>query len=345
MRKLPWLIAAVLLASPLALADNDEDDGDEKNEKGHERDEGDHRVMHFDLDDDKATFRLKRESNGTEDSVKIEFDARHAKLVVKHEEETGENETERKLDARFLALVEFADSDGDGAYDPGEPIASAWSLGEKRRDAKVPTNGSVEWGPIGVSDVTSGNATGKKLSSRASFGPNATFGLDLFVYGAFATAGNASLLPTEAKIDIIIQHYPYVRNDTALAVLVDLKSKEEFESDDDEDEGEDGVGSDGSSGNLTLSLVFTWLETATVDGVERAVQSTVMKSREESDEDGLSQKARVALAYPRGDLIVHDPTVGVQYETASDSARAVPFPALGLVVAAAVLVGAMKKKR
>lgn len=345
---LVWLLLAALVASPSVLADDHKDEKDDDRNEARD-DEGDddrseRRRLLLDVDDLKATIKLDREIAGAEDSVKIEFDASKAVVKVKHEEERDGNESEQKLEARFLALVEYVDADGDQAYDAGEAIASAWSLGREHRDAKVATNGTVAWSDIVVSDVSSGNATGKKLSSRASFGPNATFGLDFFVYGDFTMVGNASLAPTEAKIDIIIQHYPYVQNSTALAVLVDLKAKEEFKDGEDDDEGESGVFSEASAGNLTFRLTFTWLETATVDGVERAVHATVLRQKAEVEDDEISQKSRVAISYPRGDLIVHDPTMGVTYASQSADARAVPFPAVPLLLAGAAFIALARRR-
>lgn len=332
---LAWTCLALLLLAPLALAkDDDEDDNDER----------DVRKLELDVDDRKATLKLERALAGVEDAVKIEFDAEKAKVQVKHEEETETGEREQKLEARFLTLLEYVDADGDGAYDAGEEVASAWALGESEKDHGIRTNGTVRWGGIEVTDAASGNATGKKLSSRASFGPNATFGLDFFVYGQFTFLGNASLEPTEAKIDIVIQHYPYVRSGSALAVVVDLKAKEEFERDD-AGEDEEGVFSEMTSGNLTFRLAFTWLETATVDGVERAVHATVLKNKEEAKGGEIEQRARVALSYPRGDLIVHDPTIGVSYETQGADVRAVPLPSLGVLAAVASFAALLRARR
>lgn len=354
------LVLVLMLAAPVALADDDE--GDEgREEDDHERDgqegeggedddrEGDDhrekRKLSLDVGDLKANIKLERDLAGVEESVKIGFDAEKAKLEVKREMEDARNESEQKLEARFLALLEYVDGNGNGAYDAGETIASAYSLGNAEKDAKVPTNASVEWSSILVTDVASGNVTGKKLSSRASFGPNATFGLDFYVYGAFTLVGDAPLEPTEAKVDIIIQHYPYVRADSALAVLVDLKAKEEFKSEDRDDDDGPGVFSEMTEGNLSFRLRFTWLPNATVDGVDRAIHSTLLKDRQEAGNDEIEHKARVAIGYPRGDLIVHDPTVGVSYETASATTRDVPFPAVALALAACVVSAVIRRRR
>lgn len=329
-RLVAWFCLAALLASPLALADDP---------KGERRDG---RKLQLEVDDLKATIRLDRELAGLEDAVKIEFDAEKGRVSVKHEEKSGGDESEQKLEARLLALVEFVDANGNGAYDPEETIASAWGLGKAAKDARIRTNGTVAWRDLEVRDVSSGDLAGKKLSGRASFGPNATFGLDFYVYGNLTFVGDAPLAPTEAKIDVVVQHYPYARADSALAVIVDLYAKEEVEADAG-DARTEGMYSEMSAGALDFRLTFTWLENATVDGVDRAVRSTVLKNQEKIEEDGIAQKARVALSYARGDLIVHDPTIGARYEAASADARAVPVPAVSLAVAVALAAFARRR--
>lgn len=333
-RQLAWSIVLLLLSAPVALADDDEDDEHDEDERDEER------SLKIDVDGEKATVKLERDARGREDSVKVEFDAREAKIKVKHEEKNETVESEAKLEARFRRIVEFVDQDGDGAFDGNETVASSWNLAEDADDDDG--NGSVDWGAVALDDAVSGNLTGKKLSARASFGPNATFGLDLYVYGAFALVGNASLAPTDTKIDIIVEHYPYVRDDTRIAVIVDLKAKEELK-DDARGDDEDGVFSAVTEGNLSFRLTFTWLTTATVDGVDLPVHAAVLRNQEEIEDHEIKQVARVAIAYPRGDVIVHDPTIGVS-STEVSAASLVPMPGVVILVATLAL-GALAWRR
>lgn len=358
MRTLSFLLVLLLASAPLALADDDDDRDERENEgkedKGRGRGgdddlssfaSGARRRVELDVKDRLAEVKLKREDAAGEDSVKIEFDARRAQVQVKHElEERGGNETEEKLQARFRTLLEFVDGNGNGAYDPGERVVTAFALGSEK-DAKMPVNGTAAWGPIQVGDVASANGTaGKKLSGRAAFGGNGTFGLDFYVYGDFAMIGNASLLPTEAKIDILIENYPYARADTLLAVIVDLKAEEKMESEGDDDER--GFSAPASANETGFRLVFTWLDHATVDGVDKPVRSTLLKNEEESGDGEIEHKARVALAYARGAGILHDPTIGATYESQSDDGGEIrdvpsitPLVAVGVAGVIAVALG------
>lgn len=354
MRTLAWLLVLLVALAPLALAQDDgkgredgrkdgkDDDRRKDGEKDARDDADDRRKVDLDVDDGRARIKLAREGPQGEDSVKIEYDAARAALQVKYEQEVQDNKTEEKLQARFLALLEYRDANGNGAYDAGEPVASAYAVGESEKGWKGPTNGTLDWGPIQVQDVTSNGTGGKKLSSRATFGGNATFGLDFYVYGDFTMVGNASLAPTEAKIDVLIDDYPYARPDTALALVLDLKAEEKLETERDEDE--EGFAAPAAEAGTGFRLVFTWLETATVDGVDLPVHSTVLKNEEETKDEEREQKARIALSYARGAHILHDPTLGATLATQSAGVQEVPLPG-PLLAVAAVALGALVLRR
>lgn len=390
MRITPWLLALMLLVTPIALA-NDEDENkteDRENQSGEhenqtevrenrteeredeprrdekddedrgedERDEDeddDERKVHVEVDGLEAKIRLERETRASEDKIELRFDASDARLEVKYEAEANRTETEQKLVARFHEIIEYVDADGDGAYDEGETIASAYRLGGDKGISENVT-GEARWEAITMSDITRENATGKRLESRATFGEGGVFGLVFYVFGDFTMLDGSTLQPTEAKIDILIQRYPYERDDTRLGVVLTLKAKEEFERDHEfVDADEAGVAASGTTSDVSFSLVFTWKETALVDGVDTPVRATVLKdstkAQSERDDDGqeskTEQKLLLVLSYARGDDILHDPTAGVSYETLSAETSAVPGPGLALAAAAAGAAALLARRR
>lgn len=380
MRTFHWLLAVLLMTAPFALAqtgeeedenktgdaehaegsqddegardeegDDEEADEDEKDDDEDERDDDEEREVHVEIDGHEAKIKLERETNASEDQIELRFKADEGLLEVKYEAESNDTETEQRLRARFHEVFEYVDADGDGAYDPGEPISSSYRLGGETELADD-ANGTASWQAIQMSDVTKGNASGKKLESRATFGDGGVFGLVFYVFGEFAEVDGSSLAPTEAKIDILIQHYPYVRNDTRVGVVVSLKAQQEFESEHEfVDADEEGLAASGTTSDMSFSLVFTWKETAIVDGASTPVRSTVLKNsmKAEVDEDGseLVEKTLIVLSYARGDDILHDPTAGVSYQTASDRTSMVPGPGLALVAAAIALVALLAPRR
>lgn len=374
MRTIPWLLALMLAVSPLAAAGEDEenetdqdltndpvrenedtegDESDAEEDEEDDRDDENERSVHVEVDGLRAHVKLERETRTDEDKIELTFDATEALLEVKYEAEANDSETEQKLRARFHELIEYTDADGDGAYDPGEAIASAYRLGGDHELANV-TSGRATWQPIQIEDITTGNVTGKKLESRATFGEGGTFGLVFYVFGDFAMLEGSTLQPTEAKIDILIQHYPYERNDTRLAVVLTLKAEEEFEREHDfVDADEEGVTANGATSDVTFGLVFTWKETARVDGVDTPVHATILKNNTETEDerDGdereskIEQKILLVLSYARGDDILHDPTAGVSYQSMSAKTTQVPGLAPLAIAAGFVAVALFARRR
>lgn len=365
MRAVPWLMALMLMATPLALADDDPEDGsreredeaegDERKtsrdgEEGHDERDDEERQVRVEVDGLEARIRLERESAAGEDKVAMRYDAADALLEVKYEAEGNDTSSEKKLRARFHEVFEYVDADGDGAYDVGETIASSYLLGGGHEVAAEPATGRATWQPITLSDVTKGNATGKKLESRATFGEGGVFGLVFYVYGDFTLVDGATLQPTEAKIDILVQDYPFVRNDSRVGVALTLKAEESFESDHEfVDEGEQGVAASGSAGDVQFSLVFTWKETALVDGVETPVAATIVKEstdvEDEHEGSSTEQKVLLVLSYARGSDILHDPTAGVSYHAMGAGTTSVPAPGAFAVVAAGAVVAFLARRR
>ncbi|MBW3583792.1 MAG: hypothetical protein KY455_11890 [Euryarchaeota archaeon] len=333
MRRLMLLIVATALLfaglATLATA-QDDDEGDDPAEV--------ERKVEVETDDDGVSMVFKREDGAGEDKVEMEFRVDDATFRTKYETENATEEMELKLSVVFGALAEFRDSDGDGAYDDGETIVSAWSLGEggETELEGVPDleelggDRSIDWGTPEVRDVTADGVTGKTIVVAGTFDGAGAFLLRFHVFGDFVDFQGESLHPTSAKIDIVFRDYPFEEEDTLVALFMETESKAEHEFEDDHDEveeDEEGVASSASLGDRNMSLVFTWKGNATVDGNDTTVHTTVLAEKTESEaEEGETEEKHekaFALTYARGTNIVHDPEMflssadenGVETET------------------------------
>lgn len=295
-------------------------DGDEDDED----DDEDERKVEVETSDEGVRIRLERESESTEDKIEIEVDTENAKFEVKVEQENASAEEELKLEARFLALGEYRDGNGNGQYDSGEALASAWSLGD-RSDHPMPKNASahrLDWGTPVASDIHAGNQTGHKIVVPGTFDGEGALELVLYVFGDYVTFNATQLKPTSVKIDVVIRDYPYVANDTALVLFVQTKMERELESErdhDELDEDEAGIAASSVAGGLDVSLVFAWKEFAEVDGVARPVHSTSIRMVEEAETGEWERKETFALSYARGTNITHDPELFVSIQSVAAS--------------------------
>jgi hypothetical protein len=328
------LLLALMLALPVSVVatggedDNDksdthdDDDDDERNREKDERREeghGEHKRHEVDIshDDDEIKVELKRESNGFESEIEFKLQLDESKFRLKYSEESGQLETEQKISVELRSLVEYRDADGDGKYSQGDDIVSSWAFSSSNPLHDGNDDDKVNWGTPAVSDITVDGTDGKVVTATASMGEsNGTFTIKMYVFGDFTDMDGVSLKPTDVKIDFIINDYDYQTNDTALAVLLRSKAKQETEQNiDDLDEGEEGLQAVSNTPSGTMvGLEFSWKGNATVDGVNTTVGTTLFKAETQESDDEFEHKQDFALSYSRGQSIIHDPTAGVTYE-------------------------------
>lgn len=328
------LLAALALAlSPLALADDIDGDETRHKDRGSDAEVKEKRKVSVSASEGKVEIKLKRETGEVEDAVKIVYHADEGTMKVSHETENETTETETELKVKFREVVEFVDTDGDGAYTP-----------KADRDVQRLKLDDLRWTVAAPTDVTSaGGVAGKRIVGTGAFPENGTLAFVLYVYGEFAEVNGTSLRPTEVKIDILFQDFPYQANDSRLALLVKAEQEIDIEVEEEKDDGEvEGLRAVGAN----HSAYFKWADNATVDGVVKPVVASIL----ESEEDGQGVERKYALAYARGASINHDPVLGVDSadapsgEAHEDSHATPGFSLVVGVCAAFVAALALRRK-
>ena len=250
-----------------------------------------------------------------------------------HGTEAGENQYATGTFIAPFGLVEFKD-DGDGVYDlAGDDVVSLMPLHADLDDHNGfyeqtgETDDTMTWyerpgyhniqhdnalGPAGAETVT--------LSAQTD---NDVFALVMHISNSVIFAENVTLSPYEVKIDFIIQGYPFVANDTEVALLQIIATGNakwynghpETPSDAYQaslDEGAWAFDIEGGAG------YFSWLKTAIVDGIEMDVKESTLariSAFEWTAEGSTSFDLKyVAFSYGRGDYIIHDPKLGFVFE-------------------------------
>lgn len=322
------LLVASLLIVPAGATLAQPDDGIDR-----EGDESERRVE-VSRSDDEVVFELEKETNADEEKVKIAFSSEgDPEVKLEFEREAGDdgNESEATFEYKveFMRLVEYRDADGDDVLGGADDVSSEVDLGD------------ADWSIGPVEEITAGGEDGKTVTVTADLGDDGTFEVVMYVFGDFAQVNATSLRPTDVKLDFVVGDYPWQGNDTRLALdlKTEVKSEREIEGT-----------ADGDSLNVTaddISGYFTWAPNATVDGASTPVASDVYEdetrseTEEETDEDGaeaeVEREQKLTLNYERGDRIVHDPVLGIQYGAASQQQTSLPFPAfVGVMVAIGV---------
>lgn len=355
------LFAALLLLGTAALpgtalaqddeaddeAEDDHEDEQERDDEG-EREDDEKRSVEIEREGSDFEISLERETGENEDEVEMKWNAEEAAFELEYKAENETRELEHELKAVFGAIAEYEDANDNDRYDDGEALASYWSLGDEadEDDDREPSV-EADWQPVSVEDVTVDGKDGKELTATASLEDEGNVTLRFLVFGDFVEVNGTSLAPTGAKIDIVIEDYPFEENGTDLALFLETETKSEFELEDEADEDETGVAAESQVNGTEIRLAFTWLDTAQVDGSTEDVATTTLEEEQETEtEDGeaeTEQERKFVLSYPRGDEVVHDPKAEVQIQAAQST---VPAPGvLGAIVAVATLATVLGRRR
>lgn len=340
----PFVLLMLLLCAalaPLALAkdDNESDDrrgGDDDGDRRGSDDAlgGEQRKVRVIVEGSRAEIKLERETPGAEDEVKIVLDGQEASMKVEYETKNATGKTETELKVRLREVVEYADADGDGAYDPGaDRVVARYNATSLRWTVSQPTLVSDGAGSVGQRIVGTGALPG-----------NGTISFVLSVYGDFANVNGTSLRPTDVKIDVLQDGFPYRENGTATALLfrTEREAKAELRND---GEGERLRGVQAVSNGF--AAYFTWADVAMVDGVEKPVPTTPVSNS--TSGSGSKLKDSFWLSYPRGEHVNHDPVLGIAsagaatVQARSEAPGPGAFLAVLAVGAAAAVVAARRR--
>lgn len=325
------------------------------------------RKVTADASGSEAQIALTKDQRELEDRVAVRFSTTDGVLEVQYSNEIESSGVryEKNLTTQLHELVEYTDENENARYDRGEPIASAWLLSaQAERHVEAPTNGTVVWQPLEASDVESNGKEGKRITARGQLASAGALPLPplpvapgtvreveiaLTAFGDTVNYQGTDLGPTEVKVDVRIANYPFERERTRLALVMETFAKDELRDVPKTDSGrEAALHSTASLGDRRVTLEFAWMVDVDVDGRDRPLQANELEREETNKQDptGTHREVRKVFAfeYERGDEIAHDPSVGVDYEVQRAKAAGAgdgdgKIPALGLW-AVLVAVGA-----
>ena len=274
-----------------------EDSDKSDSEKDHEE-EKDKLEFKVELEVDTNKVKLKTKiANGTNEEefkAEIDFDST-PKVKVEYSSEAGSNKTESELEVKVKSLVEFEDVNGDGLLDDNDTVVQTYKLED------------IGFSDLKQSSTDIGGGFTKYVINATTV--DGVFTMVFTITETFTQSNGMILKPTGIKIDYIINGFNYMSNTSRLALDSKVESTYKVEhsedSPDEENEFSTNEASIKTSGQDTA--YFSWVKTAEVDGNTTDVGVVVKKASENSQE--------LYFIYERGDLIIHDPTVGVQAAT------------------------------
>lgn len=325
LKQLAMLLLSLVLvmsafATPVVAHDDDDDGIDDELEEINER------GVHVDIEPYEIEFESILLNADVYEEIEVEIRSEDKiKVSIERSTHNGTAEPEIEASVEFREIIEFVDSNGDGAYDSGDDEVSSFDLRDTEYD-------QLEY----ITAMTPDGETHHIVTAQTS---NGIFKVVLHAVGNFAVIESGVISPSEVKLDLIIENYPYEEEGTQLALVAKLETEAEVELHDDDHEDEE----DDDEDELKLiapeaEAFFSWENNATVDGVITPVNTTVVP-----DENG----KKIFFVYTRGTSINHDPKLGVPYLTLTSDpgvligANFIPYMLAlavgGFVVGAAVM--------
>jgi hypothetical protein len=284
------LIFSTFLYSPV-IADDDDDDGVEDDVE-----ELNHRDISVNYDNDDAKIESKLDNDETYNRFMAEIKATSEGIEYsfEFEKESETNETEIDFDLTILELIEFLDTNDNDIYDPSVDtvIGSPYEIDSYK---------TLVYDTIVINDETI-----HTFNIETSDG---VFATTMYVSGDFVQLNDLLIAPSQFKFDIIINGYSFLNENSSLALKLELESEFDVEYDEEEEtedeiEGRSSDEQEVDVGYGDYTVFFSWLKTATVDGIELEVLATPVMTLVEDD--------IMFLNYPKGDEIIHDPKVGIE---------------------------------
>lgn len=270
--------------------DNHDDDDDGVSDDDESRNERNVQVY---VTETTAEIESKLESNGTENSFKIEVAAGLNGLEFKLEYETENTtlETEKEFEVQFKEIVEFIDDNGNGVYDD-------------ESDTDVQTMELASFNPIDYRIV---NTTNGDLHMFNVTTMDEVFTAIVYAAGEFADINGTIVAPSQIKIDVIIRNFNYLNDTSQLALKVKLEVSGETSYDDETEDEEDGRATNEAAIDLTVEGMdgfFSWKESAEIDGITYPVNASI--------DEVQPGEQKLYLNYVRGNEIIHDPKLGLE---------------------------------
>ena len=221
----------------------------------------------------------------------------------------GSDKFELEFKVKIQEIVEYLDTTADGFY-----------------NASLDTEIQVyefDFLPIVYSVDDTANTPIHIIDISTTDG---VFTSSIYFATEFALIDGVIVAPTQIKIDVGIHDFPYLDDNSDLALKVKLESTADYEEDDLTEDEEDGRATDEKEVEISKGDAegfFSWVETALIDGVEQVVKATPLEIENEEQ--------KLYLNYPRGQEIIHDPKIGMSnilLETALGISIGIALPIL-----------------
>jgi len=224
-----------------------------------------------------------------------------------------------EFEVRFRGFIEFVDLNDNGVYD-------------HEIDKLIEDYGINSFQPISYSLTPISNDSNLHYFLLKT--TDGVFAAHIYFVEEFVYLNDTIIAPTQVKIDIEITDFNYINDSSQLALITKLRSEtHDYEKREETKDEEDGYGDEEEEVYIENDIytgIFSWKETAMIDGVEREVKTNNLEVDVEDENIQI-----LLINYPRGNHIYHDPKIGISLTTVLGASQPtiVPIIITGSVVA------------
>jgi len=241
-------------------------------------------------------FRIINESDNADCEEEVESDGdKESEINIECSEYDESIIYELECEVIFRGLYEFVDLNDNGVYDH--------EIDQFIEDYGINSFQPIVYTPLNISN----NNTLHYVLLNTTDG---VFATHIYFVEEFVVVNDTLITPTQVKIDIEITNYNYNDDSSQLALYTKLRAEEYYEEKEETEDEKNGYATEEKEVSIKSGAylgIFSWKETAIVDGVEMDVLTSILYK----EEDQYRQK--LFINYPRGNHIYHDPKIGFSY--------------------------------
>lgn len=219
--------------------------------------------------------------------IKIEDEIR---INMEYESDLGTSEIDLELKLKFFTLLEYLDVNLDGIFTK--------SIDSVVQEIAIE---SLDFFPISYSTLNNNSLYLFNITSI-----NSLFSVQFYIASEFFMMNNVTNTPTQLKLDIALRNFPFVQNDTQIALGIQFEGENEYELNEETEDEKQGRSQGESEVELfqnNFTGFFSWSESLYVNDLVQKVNISALDISEEGTE--------LYFSYPHGSKLLHDPKLGV----------------------------------
>ncbi|MFX1568452.1 MAG: hypothetical protein ACFFCV_08800 [Promethearchaeota archaeon] len=236
----------------------------------------------------------RNDNNKDEIRSQITYDEEGLKIEIRYRPDL-ESEFDLEFGIIFRELIEFVDINQNGIYEP--------EIDQKIQEVPLNEFRSAIYESSNISNNT-------KLHYIQIQTENEIFIIHIYFAEEFALVEQSLVTPTQAKIDIEISHFIFINESSNLALDIELEYEGNYEEKEETEDEKEGFAEDEEGVATTINDFtgfFTWKRNATIDGISKQIHVSEVKIDKFNEHE-----QSLYINYPKGEIIYHDPKIGIE---------------------------------